>query len=828
MVASNLPVQLTSFIGREHDLAEVARLLTTSHLVTLIGTGGAGKTRLAIQVANTISDTFTDGIWLVDFAPLHEPSLVPQLVGQSVGLRPASNQPLLEILLEFVRPKRLLLIFDNCEHLNTAIVQLAQQLLSHTPRLKILATSREPLAVKGEMVHPVQGLGWSAFGAEMAYGRTISHPPQGLIAYDAIRLFVERARAISPHFTITAENATAVVEICRKLDGLPLAIELASARTNVLTAQQIVSRLDDRFALLTAGQRAGFAPRHSTLRAAIDWSYDLLTAVEQALFRRLAVFEASFTLDTAVVVCIGEGIAEKQTLDLLASLVDKSLVIAETNGRAQARYRLLETIREYALEKLTESGETTRLRDRHLHLFLVKAEESMPKQFEAYQRLWLNWLASEHDNLRAALAWALASGQIELGLRLANSLPRFWEIEGSVLEGLAWFDRLLAEADERVSLEVQVNALVFATFLAMFLRDAPAAMRYGREAVEFAEGISDENSPTRAFAMDGLASAATAVGDHQTAFKMTEQTIRFYRQAGPAFYLGMALLSQGGTAIELGDYAAARKFLDESLALARQDGDAFRMAHSLNLLGDLARLEQNYAEAVDAYESAVNLLRELGAGRDLASFLGNLGYAHLRLGDVERAYRLFSESMTIHQSQQNRPGMAEGLIGFAATAVMGGHPAGGVRLLAAAVVLNSQPFTSQASHPSPWKATQMEFYWYLALARNQLTEATFQAEQMAGQALSLEQAIQYAQNLPLKPAAAPPAREQQDGLTGREREVVTLIAQGKSNSEIAAELVLSKRTVEKHIANILSKLSFTSRAQIVRWGIENGLSHNSL
>ncbi len=821
MTVTNLPIQLTNFIGRERELAELTHLLTRSRLVTLTGAGGCGKTRLALQLAYIASETFADGVWLVELASLHDPMFVPQLVAQVLGLQPTTNEPVLETLLRFGRDKHMLLVLDNCEHLSIACAQLAQSLLSQLSRLQILATSREPLAMVGETTYPLSGLVSPSLTA-LSLGNRLNSPslPE-LMGYDAVRLFVERARTVSPAFTLTVENAPAVVEICRQLDGLPLAIELACARVNVLTVQQIAARLNGRLALLTSGQRAGRDPRHHTLRAAIDWSYELLTAVEQALFRRLAVFEASFTLETAVEVCIGEGIAEKQTLDLLASLVDKSLVIAETNGRAQARYRLLETIHEYALEKLTESGETTRLRDRHLQLFLVKAEESMPKQFEAYQQFWLHWLASEHDNLRAALAWALASGQIELGLRLANSLPRFWEIEGTVQEGLAWFNRLLAEVDEEVSLEVQVNALVFATFLAMFLRDAPAAMRYAREAVEIAEGISDETSLTRAFAMDGLASAATAAGDHQTAFKMTEQTILFYRQAGAAFYLGMALLSQGGTAIELGDYAAARKFLDESLALARQDGDAFRMAHSLNLLGDLARLAQNYEEAANAYESGLNLLRELGAARDLASLLANLGYTCLRLGDVERAFSLFGESMAIHQAQQNRPGMAEGLIGFAATAVMGGYSASGVRLLAAAVALNSQPFTSQASHPSPWKATQMEFDWYLTLARDQLTEATFQAEQTAGQALSLEQAIQYAQNLPLKPAAAPPAREQQDGLTGREREVVTLIAQGKSNSEIAAELVLSKRTVEKHIANILSKLSFTSRAQIVRWGMEN-------
>lgn len=824
MAASNLPVQLTSFIGREHDLAEVARLLTASRLVTLIGTGGAGKTRLAIQVANTISDTFTDGIWLVDFAPLHEPSLVPQLVGQAVGLRPASNQPLLEILLEFVRPKHLLLIFDNCEHLNTAIVQLAQQLLSHAPRLKILATSREPLAVKGEMVYPVQGLGWSAFGAEMAYGRTISHSPQELIAYDAIRLFVERARAISPHFTITAENATAVVEICRKLDGLPLAIELASARTNVLTAQQIVSRLDDRFALLTAGQRAGFAPRHSTLRAAIDWSYDLLTAVEQALFRRLAVFEASFTLDTAVAICSGEGIAEKHTLDLLSSLVDKSLVIAQTTEQAEARYRLLETIHEYALEKLDASGETGRLRDRHLSLFAQKAEEIAPKLIGPYQQLWFNWLETEHDNIRAALAWAVESRRIEAGLRLATALYQFWGIRNYWQEGLDWFEQLLTQADDSVPVAVHVYACTYAAFLAEWRGNSQIAIKYGRRGVELGEAAGEENKPLLGFALGGLASAMRIAGDYEAMFAIHEQFIELFRALGDAyaFELGMGVLVQGQAALWFGKLDMAHTLLDEALKLARQSNDPYRIALTLNYLGDLARLERQYALARTHYEKCVEMLRDLEAERDLAGTLQNLGHTCLHLGNSERAHALFQESIAIQRALQNRDGMAECLIGFAALAVAHGLPAAGTRLLAAVIVAGWDP------HAREWPATRMEFEQTLAQTRTQLTDAVFQTEQAAGRTLSLEQAVEFAQKLPMQAKTKTAASETPGALTEREREVAALIAQGKSNSEIAAELVLSKRTVEKHIANILSKLSFTSRAQIVRWGIENGLSHNSL
>ncbi len=302
-IPNNLPLQLSSFIGRERDLAEVKRLIVTSRLITLTGAGGCGKTRLAIQSANMVSRTFADGVWWIDLTPLHDAALIPQLIAQTLGLRQVPEQPLLESVLNFVRPKQMLLLLDNCEHLLAACAQLAQQLLSHASALQILATSREVLALAGERVYPVSGLAWPSFGEETVRARQPNFDPQDFMQYDAVRLFVERAAAISPHFTLTADNAVAIVEICRRLDGLPLALELASARVNILTVHQIAARLDDRFALLTSGQRTALVPHHHTLRTAIDWSYALLTAEEQLLFRRLAVFAAGCTLDTAEAVC---------------------------------------------------------------------------------------------------------------------------------------------------------------------------------------------------------------------------------------------------------------------------------------------------------------------------------------------------------------------------------------------------------------------------------------------------------------------------------------------------------------------------------------------
>jgi non-specific serine/threonine protein kinase len=641
------------------------------------------------------------------------------------------------------------------------------------------------------------------------------------MGYDAVRLFVERTGAFSPHFKLACDNALAITEICSNLDGLPLALELASAHTNVLTIQEIASHLNDRFSFLNSGQRSGFEPRHSTLRATIDWSYDLLAVEEQTLLNRLAVFSSGCTLETAEVICSGNGIKRNQILELLSSLVTKSLVVAETSGRAHARYRLLETIREYAREKLNETGETQRLRDRHLDTFLVRAEDAMPKQFQGYQQLWLNWLESEHENLRGALTWALESKRIEAGLRLASALSYFWEIHSNVAEGLIWLERLLAEADEHIPLDIHVNALVFATFKCMLLGSVDSATAYARQAVELAETANDPDSPILAFARSGLSSALRTAGDYQTAFSLGEENVLLYRRIGPAHYLGMTLLAQGENALQLGYYEIARERLEESLALARQDRDAFRTAHSLNTLGDLSRLEKEYSQAAGAYEDALKMMRELGAQRDEASLLSNLGFTYLYLGRVDQARCLFSESLATYQEQLNQPGMIECLIGLAAVSIEEGQPAAGVRLFAAAAVHSAQPTVSI------WKATQMEYEHYFGLARRSLTEVSFRAEQKAGRALSLEEAVEYARTVQRCDDDISPYSMKLDDLTMREREVAGLVAQGKSNREIADELVLSRRTVEKHIANILSKLGLANRSQIVRLILEKNRSQVS-
>jgi len=834
MAITNLSVQLTSFIGRQDDLRVIEQMLSRSRLVTLTGPGGSGKTRLAAQIVPRISSFYVDGISLVELASLNEPALVPQFVVKALGIRPTQDLPVLELLLNYISTKQMLLILDNCEHLADACAELVLQLLSQSPDLHILATSREALAIEGESIYPVSGLAYPRVGKETGQSGHSYIDPREIISFDAVSLLLERGRAISPHFGITPENASAIVEVCRQLDGLPLALELASARLNVLTIQEVASRLNDRFTLLTAETLRGVDPRHHTLRATIDWSYDLLEANEQALLRRMSVFTAGCTLDMLEAFYAGELLPGETTLNLISSLVNKSLVVAETTSRAKIRYRLLETIRQYLLEKLNQSGEAETWRDRHLNLFLTRAEEALPKLGGTYQQLWLNWLDDEHDNLRAALAWALESEKgsaqevprIESGLRIASSLMYYWGMRGNMQEGLEWFRRLHARADVRISLAVRVNAIVFASFLAMSLGDGRQSLQYGHEAVAIAEAAGNAGKEVLAFALAGLSSGEKTAGDYPAAFATGERVVQLYREIGPSLHLGMALINQGEIAFHMGEYKKARERWSESLSIATRDQDTFRTAYCLNYLGDLARVEQNYSEALNDYKRSEALLRGQNAQHYLASIYNNLGFTLLHTGAMMPARDLFKESMAINRAENNNSGMIDNLVGFGAFAIEAGMPAAGARLLAAAEIISGMPAAST------WPATQMEFKWCLDLARAKLSTSDFQAEQAAGRGLSLEQAVDIAVNLSSQPVVAtemePGKTKQPGGLTGRELEIAGLIGEGMTNGEIAAELVLSKRTVETHINHILAKLGFTGRSQIMRWALDHRVTQDPI
>jgi predicted ATPase/DNA-binding CsgD family transcriptional regulator len=800
---TNLPTVLSSFVGRERETGEITRLLTSSRLLTLTGAAGCGKTRLALRAAEEISRQYPDGVHWVALARLSDSALVPQLVAKSLHVAEQSGLPIIEGLSNALRDKHLLLVLDNCEHVLPACSQLVEHLLAATSTT-ILATSREPLNVMGEMLYPVTPL---------------TLPPESLSVediaqFDAIRLFVERARATVPAFELTVDNAGAVASICRKLDGVPLAIELASARVNVLTVEQIAARLDDRFRLLTAASHVTYS-QHDTLRAALDWSHNLLTVPEQTLLQRLSVFPGGCSLPAIETVCTGDSVEHERVIDLLSSLVSKSLIVADTLQRGEARYWMLETIRQYGQAKLITSGEWSALQDRHLEYVLHVTEETEPKLRGQYQQLWLDWLENEFASIRAALAWSLESRNIEVGLRIVIALYQFWTIRDYAEEGLAWSERLLAEANESVSLAVRANTLSYATNLAGFRGNTAAIERYRRSAILIAEKAGDKDRSALIWALNAQYFAAHTEGDHQTEFTLAKRIIQLQREAGDAYLLAIALSTGSFTAMSLGKYNEARQLLDEGLPLLREMGNPYRIAMALNFSGDLARCEGNYAQAQAAYEESIALLREINAVRDLASVSHNLGHVCLRLDDIRRARDLFDQCMATHQAQGNAPGMAECLIGFAGLSIVCGLPAAGARLLGALVAIGGERIATA------WAATKLEYEHYLALARAGLTEAEFEAEQAAGRTFTLERAVAYARDVAQSAIAAQKASQQPDALTLREREVVALIARAKSNDEIATELVVSKRTVEKHIANIRSKLGFSKRAEIVRWALEN-------
>lgn len=663
----NLPVGLTSFIGRKREIEEIARLLPSASLLSLIGAGGCGKTRLALRIAAELDSAYADGVCWVELARLTDPALVPQAVLKALNLTEQSGTTLMDTLLESLRSRQVLLVLDNCEHLLDACAQLVETLLSYA-RANILVTSREPLGIHGEALYPVMPLALPA----------PSLTPAEMERVDAVQLFIARARSIRPDFALTAENAEIVAAICRHLDGIPLAIELASARVSVLSVEQIYERLDHRFDLLVSATRT--YQRHRTLRAAIDWSYDLLATSEQCLLQRLTVFPAGFSLSAAEAACAWGVIRQPDVLDLLASLVSKSLVVAETLRGGEARYHLLETIRQYAQEKLTASGEWVLAHDQYLACYLRIAEDIAPKSRGQYQQLWLNWLEIEHDNLRAALAWALEQ-HIEMGLRIAIALYPFWDIRGYDHEAFTWFERLLAHADNTLSLAVHVNALTNASFFATFLGDALTSTIWGQTAVDRCYAAGEEGKPLLGFALAGLGSAAQAAGDVQTTYTIAQRILELERSSGDNFKIGMVLFIRGMSAITLGKYAAAHQHLDEALLFARKAGDPYRRAIILNSMGDLARCEQRFDLARSFYEESLSIFRDLSDAPDHANTVRNLAYACLRLSDVERAHALFRESLEANRALDDNQAIVHSLLGFAALAAAVGLADESARLM---------------------------------------------------------------------------------------------------------------------------------------------------
>ena len=761
----NLPIQLTTFIGREREIAGVQRLLTTAPLLTLTGAGGAGKTRLALRVAAECLEQYPDGVWFVDLAPVADPALVPSSVAAALGVPEQPGRPLADTLAAYLRTSRPLLVLDNCEHLRAACQALADRLLRASETVRVLATSREALGVAGEITYRVPPLQFPA--ARHAASAA------DMVRYDALRLFTERAALAQPEFTVTDDSAPTILQICRRLDGMPLAIEFAAARVAALSVEQIAARLDDRLRLLTAGSRQTL-PRHQTLRATLDWSHDLLTEREQTLFRRLAVFAGGFTLEAAERVCPGTGIAEQDILDLLTRLVDKSLVVFDQR-RGDPRYRLLDSVRQYGQERLEASDDTEAIRRRHRDWYLDFADRAGDALRGHAQDLWLSRMETEHDNLRAALAWSKAAGDIAGWLRLTGALTWFWFMGEHWGEGRRWVEDALAAGGtaEPLSRRTRWGAMLFA----LAQGDIPRV---------------EELTGNLNF---------TGAGRDDQVFGI------------------VARIAKGNIAADTGMDHGVRP-LEEAVAQAHALGDRWLLAFALTQLSVALRKRGHYDRAVDLCAESARLFEALGDRWRHSIALRNLGITMLRRGSYDEAVDAYAKSIRLRAPEQNRWVVFQGLEGLACVECARAHYERAAVLFAAAAPVQE---ALRARRDSDFLA---EVQRYGDRARMSLSGRAFEAAQIAGRAMTLEQAIEYA----LPPAKSEPASLGQEdrgpadsSLTGREREVARLVARGLTNRQIAAALVVSERTAEGHVQSILNKLSFNTRAQVAVWAVEHGL-----
>jgi non-specific serine/threonine protein kinase len=620
---NNLPLPVTSFIGRDEEQREVRALLGRSRLVTLTGTGGVGKTRLALQVGAALLDAFPDGAWLVELAPLADPALVPRTVAAAVGVREEPGREVREALVAALRQRQLLLVLDNCEHLLEACAGLADALLRGCLGVRLLVASREALGVAGEVSFRVPSLALPALEQRVRSAQ--------IARSEAAQLFVERAQAALPSFTLTAQNAQAVAQVCTGLDGIPLALELAAARVKGLTVEHLASRLQDRFRLLTGGSRTAL-PRQQTLRAAIDWSFDLLTAAEQALFRRLAVFAGGWTVEAAEAVGAGDGLAPEEVLELLLRLIDKSLVVAE-----DGRYRLLETVRQYGRERLAASGEADAVYKQHAAHYLALAEE-VEGTWDHGVTLNADRLAVELDNLRAALGWYADHEEGEALPRLAGALGTFWLYRGYGAEGERWLQQGLAgRAAARTP--VGARALYAAGLLANARGHfAEAEARY-RESLAAYRALGDQQAV--AWVLFDLGCARQHQGSYAEASASTEEALALARGMGDHTLIGCLLQLQGCIAHERGDLGVAKTLLEEALALARTPAeDPYLAVGSLLLLGLWSEDQQEDVQAQAYVREGLLLARQVGDRNDLPSALESAASLAARAGRAERALRL--------------------------------------------------------------------------------------------------------------------------------------------------------------------------------------------
>jgi predicted ATPase len=716
----DLPVYLTTFVGREAESAEVAGLLAGTRLLTLTGAGGCGKTRLAVHVAAGLLGAYPAGVRFVDLAPLADAGLVAPTVLASLGARELRGRPPLAALTDYLGARAALLVLDNCEHLVAACAHLAETVLRACPHARILATGRETLGVAGETVWRVPSLEAPDPGRAEA--------PDVLVRYPAVRLFVERARAVRSEFRLTDDNAPAVARVCQRLDGIPLAIELAAARVAVLTVDQIVDRLHDRFHLLTGGSRTALG-RQQTLRAAVDWSHQLLAEPERVALRRLAVFAGGWTLEAAEAVCAGAAasgypIDGRDVLDLLASLVRKSLVLTDQPG-PETRYRLLETIRQYAEEQLSAAGELAEARQRHLAWCVRLAEAAEPELLGPRDAVWFDRLEAEVDNLRAALRWSIESRDGDSGLRLAGALGWFWYVRGYAAEARDWLARRL-EVPTDASPAVHARALFVTGRLTALQGDNVAARSLLAESITIFRELNDETGLGVA-----LHALAHATSGHAEEHALLDESVALLRRSGHAWELARSLHCLGNARLSEGQAASARGLHEEALALFRRTGNGWGISQGLIGVGTVAARLGDYPRARDLYGQALAIRRAMGH-RVLADLLNALGAVARAQGDRRGAAAFFRESLTLARDVGDR---WEGAFALAGIAAVADRPSRAVRLLATADAVRAA-----LGAPLP-PADQADYDRDVDAARSRLGADAFAAAWDEGRAMTPDQAL---------------------------------------------------------------------------------------
>jgi non-specific serine/threonine protein kinase len=783
---TNLPIPISSFVGRSHELAQVKEMLSNSRLVTLTGVGGSGKTRLAIRVATDLISSYKHGVWWVDFSSLSNTALVPQAIAKSLGVRESRQQTLTESIADSLYKKELLLVLDNCEHLVEACAQLVSSLLTKCHHLKILATSRESLRSDGEVVYNVPTL-------QIPQMDKLSIADL-LLEYESVKLFESRARAIQSNFALDDRTALLAAQICARLDGIPLAIELAAARVKTMSVVQIVANLDHAFRLLIGGSRTAL-PRQRTLRAMIDWSYDLLSEQEKILFRRLAVFVGGWSLEAAEAVCSGDGIETKQVFDCLSQLAHKSMLMTELN-HGEVRFYMLETIRQYAQEKLSESLETENMSDRDLDFFAVFAERANLKLKSTERITYKKRFEMEHDNLRRALRWSLQGSdrfRVELGARIACALEQFWRYQGYFREGRSWLDQILRLLDECgfSSTLLYAKALYSAGHLATYQEDFVSArlllgksvalfksieppdirglaaaltmlamatpenldLAYGwsQEAVSLCLTLGPEGTRELARSLFWAGNFAFQKGDYETAMSYAEESRRLWQQETEYVFESAGPISTlGHIALRTNNYVSARIYYEESLSLHREVESGWAIATLISWLGDLERIVGNYEEAKRRYQDSLKMWQDMGIEQQVGLDLRDLALVEMHQGHYDHALNLLKESLPLLKRfsadpnkdtsialnlaglseiarKQNQPSIAARLLGAAeAMAGLQGEQSGRVRFDTFGFTLGF--------------GSMEEFERLTAAGHQELDEAAW----LEGQSMTIDQAIEYA------------------------------------------------------------------------------------